>query len=117
VPFGGTGLYNSVLAAVREVRSSYDPARVNSVVVLTDGKNEDAAGLDLEQLLRTLRAESDRRRPVPVIAIAYGPDTDTAALRQVASTTGGTVYVARDPRDLPLIFHEAIGNRLCGDAC
>jgi len=47
-----------------------------------------------------------------VIAIAYGPDSDTAALRTISEATGGTLYTVADPRDLPRIFSEAIGARL-----
>jgi len=113
-PDGGTGLYSSTLAAVRYVRAGYDATRVNSVIVLSDGKDQDATahGISLEALLNSLRAEIDPQRPVIVITIAYGPDSDTAAMRKISAATGGTLFVASDPRDLPLIFSEAIGNRL-----
>jgi Ca-activated chloride channel homolog len=115
---GGTGLYGSVLAAVRRVRSTYDPTRINSVVVLSDGKDEDGAhDIDLESLLAALHAENDSRRPVVVISIAYGPDSDSAAMRAISEETGGTLYTAKDPRDLPVIFREAIGHRLCAPGC
>jgi hypothetical protein len=114
-PDGGTGLYSSTLAAVRAVRASYDDSRVNSVIVLSDGKDQDAEAhhISLATLLHDLRAEADAARPVRVIGIAYGPDSDTAAMRAVTEVTGGTLYIARDPRDLPVIFREAIGSRLC----
>ena len=38
-------------------------------------------------------------------------DSDTAALRRISAATGGTLYTASDPRELPLIFGEAIGHR------
>lgn len=113
-PDGGTGLYSSTLAAVRYVRAGYDPTRVNSVVVLSDGKNEDATAhaVSLHALLNALRADNDPKRPVRVITIAYGPDSDAAALRTISDATGGTLYTVEDPRDLPTIFSEAIGARL-----
>jgi Ca-activated chloride channel homolog len=119
VPNGGTGLYSSVLGALRYARTGYDPHRVNSVVVLSDGRDEHAAAhhVDLAALLSAIDTEQDPRRPVPVIAIAYGPDADTAALRAITEASGGTLYTSEDPRDLPLIFHEAIGHRLCSGAC
>ena len=119
VPNGGTGLYDSVLAAVRYVRSGYDPSRVNSVVVLSDGRNEYASahGITKAHLLTALRREADPDRPVRVISVAYGPDSDIAALRSISTTTGGMVYTARDPRDLPVIFRDAIGHRVCDKDC
>ncbi len=118
-PSGGTGLYDSVLAAVRHVREGHDPTRVNSVVVLSDGRNEYAGshGVTLPALLQALRAESDPRRPVVVISIAYGPNSDRAAMRAISAATGGILYTAKDPRDLPVIFREAIGQRLCVSGC
>src|SRR5664279_985567 len=35
IPDGGTGLYDTTLAAVREMRANYDPTRVNSVLILS----------------------------------------------------------------------------------
>jgi len=119
VPGGGTGLYDTTLAAVRSVRAGYDPTRINSVVVLSDGKDEyDAAhGITLDALLAALRAENDPHRPVVVITIAYGPDSDAAAMRAISGATGGTLYTSKDPRDLPVIFRDAIGHRLCPAGC
>ena len=84
---GGTGLYDTTLAAVRAVRRGWDPDRVNSVVLLTDGRNDDTDGIDLPTLLAQLRAENDPQRPVPVISLVYGPDADAAALRAISDAT------------------------------
>jgi hypothetical protein len=112
---GGTGLYDSILAAVRAMRATWDPSRVNSVVVLTDGKDEDGAfPIPLERLLSALERQRNSDRPVKVIAIAYGPDTDLAALQQITDASGGILYRSTDPRDLPKIFANAIGRRLVG---
>jgi Mg-chelatase subunit ChlD len=117
VPGGATGLYDTTLAAVRHVRATYDPDRTNAVVLLTDGANEDPSGIGLATLLHRLRAESHPRRPVPVIAVAYGPDIDAAALRAVSEVTGGATYVAVDPRDVQRVLLDAIGQRLCRPDC
>jgi hypothetical protein len=54
---------------------------------------------------------------VVVISIAYGPNSDRAAMRAISAATGGILYTAKDPRDLPVIFREAIGQRLCASGC
>ena len=110
-PDGGTGLYDSVLAAVRQVRSQWDPQRFNSVLVLSDGQNDDRGSIGLQELTATLTAEQGNR-PVPVIGIAFGPDSDVRALQQISSATGGETYVARDPLEISQIFLEAVGHRL-----
>lgn len=116
-PDGATGLYDTTLAAVRGMRAQWDPARVNAVLILSDGQNDDQGGLSLSALLSTLQREQDRSRPVPVITIGLGPDSDVDALSQISRTTGGAAYVARDPRDIGQIFLDAVGQRLCRPHC
>ncbi|WP_420122367.1 substrate-binding domain-containing protein, partial [Nakamurella sp.] len=117
IPNGGTGLYNTTLDAVRTVRAGYDPARVNAVLLLTDGINDDVNSISLDQLLSTLTAEQDPARPVPVIAIAFGPDSDVGALQQISKVTGGATYLSQDPRQIGEIFLDAVGQRLCRPSC
>ena len=114
---GATGLNDTVLAAFRAQRNTYDAGRINSVVVLTDGRNEDPNGVDHETLLRTLRTEVDPARPVPVIAIGMGPDVDFPALQQIATATGGKAYLASDPADIRGVFLDAIIERRCRPTC
>jgi Ca-activated chloride channel homolog len=114
---GSTGLYDTALAAVRSVRSGWDPKRVNAVLLLSDGRNEDERGISLATLLTTLRQENDPRRPIPVITISYGPDSDAAALGAISKATGGATYLARDPRQIQQVFLDAIGRRPCRPDC
>jgi hypothetical protein len=114
---GGTGLYDTTLAAVRAVRRDWDPDRVNSVVLLTDGRNDDPDGIDLTTLLQRLKAENDPLRPVPVVSLVYGPDADAAALQAISDVTGGAAYVARDPRQVGDIMLDAFGRRPCEPGC
>lgn len=117
VDFGGTPLYDATLAAVREVRAGWDPRRVNSVVLLSDGRNEDDDSITLEVLLQTLAEEADPARPVPVITIAYGPDADAAVLAQIADATGGATYRAPEPHQIGGVFLDAVGRRVCRPDC
>jgi hypothetical protein len=109
---GGTGLYDTTLAAARAARENYDPTAVNSVLVLTDGTNEDDdAGLQLDALLQTLRDEANPERPIKVIGVALGPDADLQALQQIAEATGGAAYSAVDPGDLRTVLFDALRQR------
>lgn len=47
---GGTGLYETTLAASHKAQSTYDPHFVNSVVIVTDGANEDPNGISLDRM-------------------------------------------------------------------
>ncbi len=108
---GGTGLYDTTLDAVRAARSDFDPRAVNSVLVVTDGTNEDSRGVDLDELLDTLRSEADPDRPIKVIGVALGPDADLGALEQIADVTGGAAYSAVDPTDLQTVLFDALRQR------
>jgi hypothetical protein len=109
---GGTGLYDTTLAAVRAAREDFDPTAVNSVLVLTDGTNEDdEAGLQLDALLQALRSEANPERPIKVIGVALGPDADLAALEQIAAATAGAAYSAVDPADLQTVLFDALRQR------
>ena len=108
---GGTGLYDTTLAAVRSARGVYDAKSVNTVVLITDGENEDDTGIQLDALLATLTAEADPARPVKVVGIALGPDADLGALQQIADATGGAAYQALDPEDLQGVLFDAIRRR------
>jgi len=68
-------------------------------------------------LLRTLRAEADPARPVPVTPIGIGPDVDFPALQQIAAATGGKAYLARDPADIRGVFLDAVLERRCRPTC
>jgi secreted protein with Ig-like and vWFA domain len=108
---GGTGLYNTVLAAYKNVQVNWDPGRVNSVLIMTDGKNEDAPGLTLDQLIDQLKAAQDPARPVEVIAMGIGDQVSAPELRRITDTTGGATFLAPDPSKIPEIFVQALGLR------
>lgn len=115
---GDTGLYDTVLAAVKAVQSGYDPHAVNYVLVVTDGRNDDpAGGLGLSDLLTRLRQLRDPARPVPVIMVGMGPDTDIAAMAQIANATVGAVYTAEKTQDLSNVLVDALAQRTCRPYC
>ena len=106
---GDTGLYDTTLAAFHALQRSYAPQRINIVVLLTDGINDDpGGGISRAELLRRLKAEQDKARPVRIITIAYGANADAASLKLISDATGGLAYVSRDPRDILRVFTDAI---------
>ncbi len=114
---GATGLYDTTLAAVKRARESYDPDKVNSVLLITDGKNEDENGIDLDTLLAELAKIDDPTKPVPVIMIGFGPDTDLAAMQRIAQATKGAAYSASRPEDLSTVLVDALSQRACRPNC
>jgi Ca-activated chloride channel family protein len=104
---GDTGLYDTTLAAVAAVRSSWQPGP-NTVVLISDGKNEDPGSPDLTTTLARLVDGADPARPVEVVTIALGSGADARALRNIAATTKGKAYTAARPEDLESVFLAAL---------
>ncbi|MGC0362644.1 hypothetical protein ABH922_000628 [Rhodococcus sp. 27YEA15] len=109
---GGTGLYDTVIAAYRALQHEYDPGSINVVILLTDGANDDSASISRQELLDTLTAEQDPMRPVHVVTIGVSHDADTDILEQISEVTGGRSYFAQTPADIPTVFADAINARI-----
>lgn len=109
---GGTGLYDTTLAAFHKVQSTYDPHFINSVVIITDGANEDPNGISLDRLLATLKKEQDPARPVVLITLGITEDADADVLKQISEATpGGASRVARSADEIPNIVTDLIRAR------
>jgi Ca-activated chloride channel homolog len=111
IPGGDTPLYQTALAAFRYQNLHYIPGRVNEVVLLTDGKNDDPADphdLTLAALVKTLNEEYNPLRPVQIVTIAYGADADRSALGQISSATGAATYSSVEPRNIVEVFINAV---------
>jgi Ca-activated chloride channel family protein len=93
---GFTPLYNTIYAAFHEMQQRWEPGSTNSVVLLTDGINDLNGGLALDDLVSQLVKEQRPDKPVQVVCIGMGPDTDESALSRVAEATGGRSYVVSD---------------------
>ena len=114
---GNTALYDTVLAAVNQVRKNYDPSKVNTVVLMTDGQNENPGGLTLAQLLGSLKTRQSSLLPVPVFTIGIGPQADMSALGQISKATGGKAYAVKDPTEIRGVFLDAVVQRQCSPSC
>lgn len=116
VPTNGTPLYDAIADSYRVMLDDYDPARINAVVVLSDGRNEDGTLADdeaqLAELLAMLQSGSEGQasRPVRVFPIAYGSDADLVVLRRIAEATNAAVYDSSDPRSITKVLTAVISN-------
>jgi Ca-activated chloride channel homolog len=97
-PIGSTPLYNTIYAAFRTAQKNWQPNSTNSVVLITDGANEIAGGLSLEDLTAKLAKEQNAERPVQIVTIAVGPDADAGSLQRVSTAAGGRTLVLREPQ-------------------
>ena len=113
-PTNGTPLYTTAGAAYDDMRASFDATRINAVLLLTDGQNEDTRNSDLDGLVRKLRAGSEGTAggasAVRLFTIAYGEGADLPVLKRMAEATNGASYDAKDPATIDQVFTAVVSN-------
>jgi len=113
----GTGLYDTIAAAVSTMNTTLDPNAINAVVLLTDGRNEKRGGIEtVDQLLDQLPRTAPNQPALRVFTVAYGSDADEkdltgrSVLQRIATATGGALYDAKDPRSINEVLTAVISN-------
>jgi Ca-activated chloride channel family protein len=115
-PTSGTPLYDVTGEAYDAALDAFDPARINAVVLLSDGRNDDGNTSDdreqIQDLLDRLSAGSEGQstRPVRIFPIAYGADADLPTVRQIAEATTGAAYDASDATTIDKVLDAVISN-------
>jgi Ca-activated chloride channel homolog len=115
-PTNGTPLYEVTDKAYESMLAEYDPTKINAIVLLTDGQNDDGdPGDDEEQfaeLIQSLQSgsEGSSAQPVRLFTIAYGEDADAITLRAVAQATRAATYNASNPATIEQVFTAVISN-------
>jgi Ca-activated chloride channel family protein len=116
VPVQGTPLYDVTASAYTKMVDAYDAAKINAVVLLTDGRNEDGNRNDdvaqITGLVQELQvgAEGARTTPVRVFTIAYGKDADLTILRRIAEASNAAAYDASNPATIEQVFTAVVSN-------
>jgi Ca-activated chloride channel family protein len=108
-PQEGTALYATIRAANQSMESTFDPQRINAVVLLTDGRNEYPPDIDLNGLVRQLQTENEGRA-IRIFPIAYGEDADLGTLTRIASASRAAAYNASDPASIDKVFTAVVSN-------
>jgi Ca-activated chloride channel family protein len=89
---GDTALLDAVDEAYSRLQYLGDTARINAIVVMTDGR-ENNSYTTLSQLVRHIEQGNRTGVPVVVFSIAYGSDADMWTLEQIATASGGQVRI------------------------
>ncbi len=115
---GDTALYRTILAAYRYMKNTYQPDKINSILLLTDGVNDDKGGMtDIRQAVAQLNKEFDPKKPVKVLMLGFGKGADRTELTKLADATQGDAYVAYTLPDVQKFLLQAISKRLCTSGC
>ena len=97
---GDTALLDAVSEAFTRLQKEGDPERINAIVAMTDGR-ENNSYISLRTLLNQIKRESTV--PVIVFCIAYGDDADLDMLQSIAEPTGGQVLQG-DPETIRQLY-------------
>jgi Ca-activated chloride channel family protein len=115
-PTNGTPLYDVAGKSYETMLESYDPAKINAVVLLTDGVNDDGDLDDDRQqftdLITELQAGSEgaQSRPVRMFTISYGGEAAVNQLRSMAQATSAAHYDSSNPATIDQVFAAVISN-------
>lgn len=89
---GGTGLYDTTIAALRNMHANYDHKAVNVIILLSDGGNSDKTGASLNDVVAEIKKLNTGKQHVAIYTAGLGADADYDALRKIADTSGGYTY-------------------------
>jgi Ca-activated chloride channel family protein len=115
-PTNGTPLYAVTEQAYETMLEGYDPTKINAIVLLTDGQNDDGEPGDDEdqfaELIQSLQAgsEGSSSQPVRLFTISYGEEADVVTLRTIAQATRAATYNASNPATIEQVFTAVISN-------
>ncbi|MFG1774812.1 substrate-binding and VWA domain-containing protein [Micromonospora sp. NPDC049051] len=112
-PQGGTGLYDTTLAAYRDARRHWTPGRINLVLIMTDGRDEDGDSIGRARFLTELAELQNPRQPLPIVFIGLGKDIDADDLKSIVKVTGGQVFSTDEPSGIREIFFSALADLSC----
>jgi Ca-activated chloride channel homolog len=104
-PGGETAVYDASEAGLRAIQKLHDPSRINAVVVLTDGEDNQSnqtAGELAHTLDQQARSEG---LTVRVYTIAYGQEANRAELMRIAAASGGKGY-SGDTSDIESVYRS-----------
>ena len=115
-PLNGTPLYEVTQVSYDDMLQGYDPALINAVIVLTDGRNDDGDATDDRKQLDALVADvkdnndGENSRPVRIFTIAYGGDTNPGELKRISEASNATAYTATDATTINDVFAAVVSN-------
>jgi hypothetical protein len=117
VPGTQAALYSTILNAYRLMLATYQPHRINVVLVLTAGVDHDRSDISAASLVRDLQVLRDPRRPVRIVAIMLGRAGDLRALQRVAATTNGQAVVITRYSRLGRVIVQTATRAQCQPSC
>jgi Ca-activated chloride channel homolog len=102
---GGTSVYDATARGVDLIAALHDQTRINAVVVLTDGEDNESR-LKASQVIASLTQRSeDQENTIRVFTIAYGSEANQKVLASIAEASGGKGYTG-DPTEIEGVYRQ-----------
>lgn len=116
IPTGNTGLNDTLWAAYQKMTKEYEPDKVHTILLFTDGVGNDDpnGGISNTEILRKLKDAYDPKRPVSLLIISFNTqkDEDRTQMTSIAKATGGAAYFPQTVLEIRNIFLKGIARRL-----
>ncbi|MEE2523944.1 substrate-binding domain-containing protein [Pseudarthrobacter sp. J75] len=106
-PIAATPLFEAVGTFAAQQAAEYKADSINTIILLSDGRNESSHPADLASVT-TLLGSQHHTTPVLVFTLAYGSEADTSTLRAIAKASGAHFYDATDPGRLEAVLGDLV---------
>lgn len=106
-PVDATPLFEAVGRFAGDQAKDYKDSFINTIVLLSDGKNDSTHPGDLKGLSEQL-SHQNHSTPVLVFTLAYGPEADVPTLLEIAKASGAHYYDATDSTRLEEVLGELV---------
>jgi hypothetical protein len=110
-------IYGTILNAYQQMLATYQPHRINAVLVLTAGVDHDPGDISAATLVRDLQVIYDPKRPVKIVAIMLGRAGDLGALQQIAAATSGRATAITRYSQLGQAIYQTMTRAPCQPSC
>jgi hypothetical protein len=97
--FGGSNIGDTLRMGWDELINRANPAHEWGMVLLSDGKEEDAIPVETFDQIISALANTPGKRPI-VHSVAVGPDADQVRMQRLAQVTGGTYHAISLPEQI-----------------
>ncbi len=104
-PRGATDLTGGMMAGVDQVRGAFDDARINRVLLLSDGLAN--RGITDPYEIRTLVRKA-KRRGIRISTLGLGLEYNEDLMQDIAENAGGNYYFVENPDQVAGIFRREI---------
>lgn len=102
---GGTAVYDATARGVDLIAAMDDSTRINAVVVLTDGDDNQSRLTAAALQARLEQRAEDQEHNIRVFTIAYGGQANKAVLESIAAASDGQAYEG-DPEQIAKVYRE-----------